>query len=310
MAGTSSAKTRFALLPGHDGDPGFAASAVMLRDVHRKRVDIGLEHRLQGLLGQAAVGIEGVAHPVQIGLRLLHDRAGNARQDVLESLGGTDAAERARRVRDNADRLAVERALAVGPRGDVDGVLQNARDRAIVFRRDEDDAVRLLDLFAKRQPIGRRRALEVLVEERDAGRRDDLELERSRRELGERMSDLQREAVLAQAAGDRDDIVGHGVSSKSSAGVPGRHLSGPERWMQVHGPVGFGNAGFLNGCPNNQAAKWRPDSSAQICKSAQIVGFHADGIRRYLAPSFSTWPTEGKVKWKPITVAFSAAAMS
>ena len=34
-------------------------------------------------------------------------------------------------VRDAADRLAVERALAVGPRGDVDGVLQAARDRVL-----------------------------------------------------------------------------------------------------------------------------------------------------------------------------------
>lgn len=42
----------------------------------------------------------------------------------------------------------------------------------------------------------------------------------------------------------------------------------------------------------------------------QIVGFHADGINRYLVPSFSTWPIEGKVKWKPTTVIFSAAAMS
>ena len=42
----------------------------------------------------------------------------------------------------------------------------------------------------------------------------------------------------------------------------------------------------------------------------QIVGFHATGTSRYLLPSFSTWPIEGKVKWKPTTVAFSAAAMS
>jgi hypothetical protein len=47
-----------------------------------------------------------------------------------------------------------------------------------------------------------------------------------------------------------------------------------------------------------------------VNRDDQIVGFQADGINRYFAPSFSTWPIEGKAKWKPTTVAFSAAAMS
>ena len=42
----------------------------------------------------------------------------------------------------------------------------------------------------------------------------------------------------------------------------------------------------------------------------QISGFQATGTSRYFVPSFSTCPIEGKVKWKPTTVAFSAAAMS
>ena len=42
----------------------------------------------------------------------------------------------------------------------------------------------------------------------------------------------------------------------------------------------------------------------------QITGFQATGMSRYFVPSFSTWPIDGKVKWKPTTIAFSAAAMS
>ncbi|MEA2830831.1 MAG: hypothetical protein QOF22_1579, partial [Bradyrhizobium sp.] len=42
----------------------------------------------------------------------------------------------------------------------------------------------------------------------------------------------------------------------------------------------------------------------------QITGFQAAGISRYFVPSFSTYPTAGKAKWKPTTTAFSAAAMS
>jgi hypothetical protein len=42
----------------------------------------------------------------------------------------------------------------------------------------------------------------------------------------------------------------------------------------------------------------------------QSTGFQVAGIKRYFVPSFSTWPIEGKAKWKPTTVAFSAAAIS
>ena len=49
---------------------------------------------------------------------------------------------------------------------------------------------------------------------------------------------------------------------------------------------------------------------ANLMSDDQITGFHATGTRQYLLPSFSTWPIEGKVKWKPTTVAFSADAMS
>jgi len=55
--------------------------------------------------------------------------------------GSADATERSRRVADDADRLAEERTLAVGTRSDIDGVLQNAGDRTVVFGCDEQDAV-------------------------------------------------------------------------------------------------------------------------------------------------------------------------
>ncbi|MGY3035772.1 hypothetical protein ACVIIV_004942 [Bradyrhizobium sp. USDA 4354] len=73
--------------------------------------------------------------------------------------------------------------------------------------------------------------------------------------------------------------------------------------------AGSPDVAALEAIQNNQAAKRRPDVLGTL-QADQIVGFHADGIRRYLAPSFATWPIEGKVKWKPMTVAFSAAAKS
>jgi hypothetical protein len=94
--------------------------------------------------------------------------------------------------------------------------------------------------------------------------------------------------------------------------------------MQVHEPGNFGNAAFAPAArrhpviAENTSRRGKAKRAAlldgplhHMSKSRdQIVGFQADGISRYPAPSFSTCPIEGKVKWKPTTVAFSAAAMS
>ena len=80
--------------------------------------------------------------------------------------------------------------------------------------------------------------------------------------------------------------------------------------MQVHEPRNFGNAAFAQRCAQADRPPHGAARSVKFASRDQITGFHADRISRYFAPSFSTWPIEGKVKWKPTTVAFSAAAMS
>src|SRR5690348_10349948 len=135
--------------PGMTKSSKSPALPVLLFDPGRKGREELLQYLLQRFLRQFALLVEGVADAVQIGLGLAHDRSGNARQDVLQSLGCADAAERPRGVGDDADRLAEERAFAVGPRADIDRVLEHARDGAIIFGRHEDDAVRFLQLLAK-----------------------------------------------------------------------------------------------------------------------------------------------------------------
>ena len=84
--------------------------------------------------------------------------------------------------------------------------------------------------------------------------------------------------------------------------------------MQAHESYNPGNAAFAKlrfvimqkGRPGGTALAHQEYSPG----ADQIVGFQAAGISRYPLPFFSTWPIEGKVKWKPTTVAFSAAAMS
>src|SRR5436309_1627350 len=96
---------------------------VLLLDERGKRIDILLQDLLQRFLRALTLVVEGIADAVQIDFGLAQDRTRDTRQDVLQMLGRADAAEGTGRVADNADRLSEKRALAVGARADVDGVL-------------------------------------------------------------------------------------------------------------------------------------------------------------------------------------------
>ena len=63
----------------------------MFRHMRSEGVDVLLQHRLEGVLGQIAVRVEGVADATEVDFRLLENRTGNARQDVLLMLGRADA---------------------------------------------------------------------------------------------------------------------------------------------------------------------------------------------------------------------------
>src|SRR6185369_3118796 len=105
---------------------GRVSLPVLPLDERRKGIDILLQHLLQRFLRALALFVEGIADSIQVDFRLAQDRTRDAREDVLQMLGRADATERSGRVADNADRLAEERALAIGARADVDGVLQHA----------------------------------------------------------------------------------------------------------------------------------------------------------------------------------------
>jgi len=63
----------------------------------------------------------------------------------------------------------------------------------------------LLQLLAEAIQSAGGRRFQILVEEGNVVQRRDIELERGRRELRERIGDLERKALLAQAANDGDD---------------------------------------------------------------------------------------------------------
>jgi hypothetical protein len=81
--------------------------------------------------------------------------------------------------------------------------------------------------------------------------------------------------------------------------------------VQLHVPDGqFAHPGRAKWFILRMTADGDGPISQTFASGDQITGFQATGTSRYFVPSFSTWPIEGKVKWKPTTIAFSAAAMS
>src|SRR5258708_30097051 len=69
---------------------------------------------------------------------------------------GAEASDRTRRQADDSSRLLVPDASAIGPRSDVDRILENTRNRAVIFGRHEQNAMDGADLIAERNPWGRR----------------------------------------------------------------------------------------------------------------------------------------------------------
>ena len=182
------------------------------RTPHRRRYIAAAPSAAASLVSCALV-VEGVADAIQVDFGLAEDRTGNARQDVLQMLGRADATERARRVADDADRLAEERALAVRARADVDGVLQHAGDRAVIFGRHEQHAVRLLQLFAERQPVGRGIGFQVLVEEGNASSVVTSSFSEAGASFASALAILSEKLSLRRRAYDRDDgMGGHWIS--------------------------------------------------------------------------------------------------
>ena len=124
---------------------------------------------------------------------------------------GAEPADASRRSGHDRRRLLVEHALAVGPRTDIDRVLEHARDAAVIFGAAEQDSVRFGDLLAEADPLLGRVRVEVLVVERQVADLDHRAVEIVGAQGTDRPRDLAVDAPLAKAADDDRDLVGHGA---------------------------------------------------------------------------------------------------
>ena len=155
-----------------------------------------------GALTRSPFVIERIADTADVGLRLLQHRNVEKDQRLAQMMIGAEPADGTRRIADDAAGLAVENALSVGTRSDIDGIFQNAGNGPIVFGRHEQDSIRFPDTLAETHPVGRRRGLEVLVIKRQSAKRDNVELKRRRREPRSGLGNFQRKRLFAKAADD------------------------------------------------------------------------------------------------------------
>ena len=129
---------------------------------------------------------------------------------------GAEATDGTGRNGHDRTRLFRPDALAIGPRADIDGILENARHRSIIFRREEQDRIDRLDAIPERSPRRRRRNLLVgiFVIQRQIPDFDDCQFQACRRQRGKGMG---REPIIGtgpKAADDDGDVAcdSHGLS--------------------------------------------------------------------------------------------------
>ena len=179
-----------------------------LPDPARKGVDEGAEEGLGVFHRDPALIVEQGEPAADIGFRLLQHGHVEEDQRLAQVMVGAEAADRARRDAHHRRRLLRPDAAAVGAGADVDGVLQDAGYRAVVFGRDEQNGVGRGDRFAEPGP-GLRRAgrFEVFVVMGQITDFDDIEFEVSGCQPRQLERCLAVDRVLAQAADDHGDLV-------------------------------------------------------------------------------------------------------
>ena len=124
---------------GSSGIPG--EGSVDAYDEQVKLRHVVAQELGRGFVRDFAVIGDQPGRELDVGLRRIHLRRVAEAQHAAQVLLRDGGADGARRGADHGRRLARERVLAVGAARPVDRVLQPARDRAVVFGRDEQHGI-------------------------------------------------------------------------------------------------------------------------------------------------------------------------
>jgi hypothetical protein len=118
---------------------------------------------------------------------------------------GRSRADNAARGSGDRAGLAGETVVPIGARTPGNCIQQKRRDRAVIFGRDEQQAVRGAHLIAEAFDGGRRRILEVLAEQRQVVDFQLFEFGIRRAELHQRLRNLLVDRAFAGRANDDPD---------------------------------------------------------------------------------------------------------
>jgi len=145
------------------------------RDPVRKGLEEFAQKSTHRFVGQGPRLVEQFVRAANIGLGLLHCGDIEEYQRLSQVMIRAKSADRAGRCAHDRRRLSVPGILAVGTRSDIECVLQNSGDRAVVLGRHEQHGIARANGFAKPEPRRRWIHIEVLIVECKTTDLDDLQ---------------------------------------------------------------------------------------------------------------------------------------
>jgi hypothetical protein len=200
MAGVIPAMTRGGTTP-----PSAAAPA---RGGRRsgEAVDKALQELLRAFVGDIALIVDQTWLERDVDLAAEQKGAEAAAEHLAQMRLRQSRTERAGRRAGNGDRLAGPVVLAPRPRAPIDRILEHGRDRTIVLRRDDQDAIGLGEFVLEAHDFGHEVVFVVLVVHRQIVDADEFRLELAGGELGQRLGELAIDRFLAVGADDQSDL--------------------------------------------------------------------------------------------------------
>ncbi len=133
---------------------------------------------------QLPVSVEKLVRPAEVGFRLLH---GSARRETPATAADDDLAPNpakgARRGGNDRTGLFAPDALAIRPRPDIQRILQDRRNRPIIFGRHEQHGIGRTNPVTESDPRRRRICFKILIVVRQIADLDDAQFQGGRRQF-------------------------------------------------------------------------------------------------------------------------------
>src|SRR5687768_2280967 len=168
-----------------------------------------VQELLRFAIGNVARVVEETFLVLQVSLGLSERRHVEVSEDGAQMQLRDRRADRAGGHADDAGRLARPGTLPIGPRGMIEGVLEHAGKRAIVFGSHEHHRVDRAKVALESLNLGRLRPIVVLVVQRKVADAQLLEGEVRRREFDQRDREFSIERILPEASDDVTNLPGH-----------------------------------------------------------------------------------------------------